>query len=81
MGYWRWWLAREKEGREPGETCEPCVRYHAALGEYDEAMEELERSFEDRDGNLISLAVAPRYDPLRGDPRFQGLIRRMNFPE
>ena len=80
-GYWRWWLAREKEGREPGETCEPCVRYHAALGEYDEAMEELERSFEDRDGNLISLAVAPRYDPLRGDPRFQGLIRRMNFPE
>ena len=44
-------------------------------------MEELERSFEDRDGDLINLAVAPWYDPLRGDPRFQGLIRRMNFPE
>ena len=73
--------AREKEWLEPGETCESCVRYHAALGEHDEAMEELERSFDDRDGDLIFLAVDPAYDPLRGDPRFQGLIRRMNFPE
>ena len=53
---------------------------HAALGEKDQAFEWLEKAYEQRDSSLIFLKVDPRLDPLRSDPRFQDLLRRMNFP-
>lgn len=31
--------------------------------------------------NLVYLNVYLKWDPLRDDPRFQELIRRMNYPE
>jgi hypothetical protein len=48
--------------------------------EYDEALEWLERAFETRDPNMPYIAL-PVFDPLRSDPRFQDLLRRMNLPE
>jgi len=54
---------------------------HTGLGENDEALEWLERAYQDRDGWMPYLQVEPRLDPLRSDPRFQDLLRRMNFPE
>jgi len=54
---------------------------HTGLGENDEALEWLERAYQDRNGWMVSLQVEPRLDPLRSDPRFQDLLRRMNFPE
>ena len=50
------------------------------LGEKDEAFRWLERAFEDRLPRLARLAVEPWWDPLRGDPRFDDLLRRMNLP-
>ena len=44
------------------------------------ALEWLERGFEIRDPNMPYLGL-PIYDPLRSDPRFQDLLRRMNLPE
>jgi hypothetical protein len=29
---------------------------------------------------MVWLRVNPRLDPLRGDPRFDGLVARMKFP-
>ena len=49
------------------------------LGDKDQAFEELEREFEERNGPLIYLNVAPMNDPLRDDPRFHDLLRRMNL--
>ncbi|MDT7806913.1 MAG: hypothetical protein QOJ70_726 [Acidobacteriota bacterium] len=46
----------------------------------DEAIEFLEKSFECRDGWLTWLGVEPRFDPLREDPRFQNLLRRIGLP-
>jgi serine/threonine protein kinase len=50
-------------------------------GDLDEAFNWLERAFEVRDPTLSFLRGFPEFDPLRSDPRFQDLVRRMNFPE
>jgi TolB-like protein len=54
---------------------------HAGLGERDDAFRELEKAIELRAPYVILLKVDPRFDSLRQDPRFQTLLRRMNFPE
>jgi len=53
---------------------------HAGLGEKDQAFEWLEKAYEERDLGICFLKVSPDVDPLRSDPRFQDLLRRMNFP-
>jgi TolB-like protein/class 3 adenylate cyclase/Tfp pilus assembly protein PilF len=54
---------------------------HAGLGQTDEAFEWLEKGYEKRDTWLVELAVEPALDPLRSDPRFDDLLRRIGFPE
>jgi serine/threonine-protein kinase len=54
---------------------------YAALGEKDEALRWLEEGYRVRNGNMVLLKVWPAWDPLRSDPRFQDLLRRMNFPD
>jgi len=54
---------------------------YAALGDKEKAFAELERSFEDRDCYLGRATVDPFLDPLRDDPRFAGLLKRMGLPE
>jgi tetratricopeptide (TPR) repeat protein len=50
-------------------------------GKMDEALEALERGYEDRSWIMCQLKVCPIFDPFRSEPRFQALLRRMNFPE
>ncbi|MCF7763258.1 MAG: protein kinase [Verrucomicrobia bacterium] len=53
-----------------------------ALGEKDRAFEWLEKAYADRSILTVgpfSFAEAPAYDPLRSDPRFADLLRRMNL--
>ncbi|MEE8606930.1 MAG: winged helix-turn-helix domain-containing protein [Nitrospiraceae bacterium] len=54
---------------------------HIGLGEKDQAFEWLEKASEERCSYLAFLKVDAIFDPLRNDPRFQDLLRRMNFPE
>jgi TolB-like protein/Flp pilus assembly protein TadD len=54
---------------------------YAALGEKDQAFLWLEKDYQIRDAELVWINVDPGYDNLRSDPRFQDLLRRMNFPE
>ena len=53
---------------------------YARLGEHDKAFQWLERAYEDRTPLLLRLRIDPDFDPIRDDPRFQDLLRRMNFP-
>lgn len=53
---------------------------HTGLGESDRAFEMLNRAFRERDRGMVWILVAPRLDPLRADPRFTDLLRRMKFP-
>ena len=54
---------------------------YGAIGEPDQAFECLERAYEGRNPVLLGLAQGPMFDSLRDDPRFQDLLRRMNFPQ
>jgi tetratricopeptide (TPR) repeat protein len=51
-----------------------------ALGHNDEAIAWLERAYAERSAALFLVNVELKFDPLRADPRFQALLRRMNFP-
>ena len=52
---------------------------YSALGDKDQAMASLEKAFEERSWYVTDLAVDPKVDSLRSDPRFQDLLRRMNL--
>lgn len=53
---------------------------YMGLGDGDQAFAWLDRAFEQRNGWLIHLRENPRYDSLRGYPRYTDLVRRMGFP-
>ncbi len=80
--YWRWKLDyfTEKANQEYVPPTEFIV-IHAALGEKDQAFELLEKAYDEHEGTLWLLKVSPKFDPLRDDPRFQDLLRRMNLTE
>ncbi len=51
---------------------------YASLGDSDQAMSWLEKSYEERFNPGVLLR--PGFDPLRSDPRFQNLVRRIGLP-
>ena len=57
----------------------PVAVIHAALGGKDEALAQLEKAYDERDSWMDYLGLDPRLDGLRSDPRFAGLLRRMNL--
>ena len=54
---------------------------YVGVGDTERAIDALEQAYEERTGVMVFLKVEPIWDPLRSDPRFQDLLRRMNFPE
>ena len=53
---------------------------HAYLGETDEALRNLENGYEVRSSCMPYTKVDPRLDPIRSDPRYADLVRRLAFP-
>ncbi|UCH10910.1 MAG: hypothetical protein JSU61_03220 [Fidelibacterota bacterium] len=54
---------------------------YAMAGEMDQAFLWMEKAYEQRDPWIYGLKVGPLWDILRDDPRYDDLMRRMNFPE
>jgi len=52
---------------------------HAGLGQFELALQWLERCYDARDVHLIFLTMDPKWDPLRSEPRFSNLLRRCGF--
>ena len=53
---------------------------YIGLGDKDRAFEWLQKAVEERSGGpLLRIKVDPLLDPLRSDPRFTDLLRRMNL--
>ena len=53
----------------------------ALIGETEEGMTWLERAYEEHDPLLVQAKIDPQLEPLRSDPRFDDLLRRIGFPE
>ena len=51
-----------------------------ALGDYDGAFTSLEKAYTEHDLQLKFLGIDTSFDPIRNDPRFADLVRRV-FPE
>ena len=58
---------------------ESIAAVYIALGEYDNAFSWLERAFEEHSAPLYSFAFYPDFRPLRSDPRFADLLRRIGI--
>jgi TolB-like protein/DNA-binding winged helix-turn-helix (wHTH) protein len=52
---------------------------YSGLGEQDNAVQWLDRAFQEHSTWMLHLKVDPRLDPLRSDPRFQDLVRRVGL--
>ncbi|UCF79042.1 MAG: protein kinase [Candidatus Eiseniibacteriota bacterium] len=78
-GYWAWQL----QGLKGRYDLAPytAAMYLAQLGDKDQAFPLLEKAYEEHSLSVRLLKIDPHLDPLRDDPRFQDLLRRMNFPE
>jgi len=55
------------------------VNAYLGLNDNDEAFAWFERAYEEQSNILIYIKVSPWFDPLRGDPRFQDLVRRVGL--
>jgi adenylate cyclase len=53
---------------------------YLGLRENSQAIDWMEKAYEGRSVWLCWLKVEPMFDPLRSDPRFQALYKKMNFP-
>ncbi len=53
---------------------------HLHLGERERALELLQDAYAIRDAWVVWLGVEPQFDPLRGDPIFEGILRDLRHP-
>ena len=53
---------------------------YAQLRQPHEALTHLERAWAIKDAGLLGLRVDPWLDPIRNEPRFVALMKKMKFP-
>ena len=75
-GYWTWRLSEAKRHNAPYEI----ALVYARLGDAGKAVAWLERSYQQHYCYMVQLKTLRKWDPIRSDPRFQDILRRMNFP-
>lgn len=78
-----YWRARLAWGKRYGENVTD-QHYHTAAfaaqaGEHDEAFRYLDRAIERHERELLTLKVDPQFDPIRKDPRFTAVLKRLNL--
>jgi hypothetical protein len=49
------------------------------LGDKERAIDEMERAYRERDANIAQIKTDPMLDDLRGNQRFEALVKRI-FP-
>jgi TolB-like protein len=72
-------LALDLDPASPGFSAYDVAHDYATLGDRDNSLLWLEKSYKERESRLMELND-PRFDFLRSDPRFQDLLRRIGLP-
>jgi TolB-like protein/DNA-binding SARP family transcriptional activator len=80
-GFWRAWLAMDV--RQSGASPDPfrMTATHLIAGDTAQALDWLDRAFDERNPGLIYLQRDPLLSGLRAQPRFQRIARAMKFPD
>jgi DNA-binding winged helix-turn-helix (wHTH) protein/TolB-like protein/Tfp pilus assembly protein PilF len=73
-----YWLARFEILKPIGAAFDAAEAF-AQLGQADQAIEMLEQAYAEHAYRLMYLKVHPNLDPLRADPRFRDLLRRVRL--
>jgi len=67
------------DGVPRGDATSRLIVNYAEAGDFDAAFEHLQRAIDVREPTLVHLAVAPQWDSLRADPRFDECLVRMKL--
>ncbi len=77
-GYWTLMLELHRQHMGNRDPIHFAMIY-ARLGDNARALTELERAFAEHSGDMIFINVEPSFDPIRNEPRFKALVRRMGL--
>ena len=67
------------ERRPPGNRAFAIALVHLGLGNNDQALRWLQTAYLERSEWLVFFTPAPLFDPLRPDPRFSALMRKIGI--
>ena len=74
-------LARLNElSKQKYVSCYGIAEIYAGLGDKEQALFWLEKSYQERSWWLVHLAIDPRFDDLRSDSQFTNLVQRVGVP-
>ncbi len=73
----KWLMAAPPTAPEPAYFV---AEEYALLGDKEGALDWLEKAYDGRRYHLVFLKVEPQFDILRGEPRFESLLRRIGLP-
>jgi hypothetical protein len=74
-----YWLKMVELAKPPTGSEFDYAQAWSRLGENSKAINMLEKACDNRSNNILYLKVNPNLDPLRSDPKFQALLKRVNL--
>jgi TolB-like protein/DNA-binding winged helix-turn-helix (wHTH) protein/Flp pilus assembly protein TadD len=74
-------IAEQLLRSSPSEARAPLPPVYVAVGRKDQAIALLQKAYAEHSSALVGIKVDPSYDPLRSDPRFQDLLRRVGLAQ
>ena len=78
-GGWDGFLKRMTQADPPIFSPFFLASFYSQLGDKDKAFEQLNLAYENREFNMVHLRTSPLLDLLRGDPRFDELLKKVNL--
>ena len=73
--------ARKAQRKNGYRSAYGIAELYAELGDKDQALQWLNTAYQERDVNLLNLKTDFALDPIRSDPQFAELVRRVGLPQ